>query len=1074
MFNEGIGTLKKTKNHNTRNIILAVLSVLLLLGLVFFGSQNFSQKAPNSSNQAKTLNMAVVNEDNGTTYRNKKYDLAKEYLNGLHLPKNVSMDVVPRGVAESGLKRNTYQLVIFIPIDFSKKIVEVDNPNPKKLHIKYKINAKTQSMKLRCRDEADEIIQGLNKKLVSIYDLGIMSNLFDAQNKVAGIYARQDALATDYSNGLAEPISDLSQGFPDLQSGTKSILSEGKAYQQAQKQINQAQLLADSTQSKDMANELTKIMQKQSQNNQNKAELVQQAMRTSVKTDNQIPQEMNALANQNEQLSSSIGDSKSTAGNQLQEEFENYSKNYENKIDELQKILQNTDEQLNPNEVKDAIDSTNKNNESSLNGNTSNSVTLGDYLKKNDSELYNQLINFNKIDDLNKLYEQLPFNNELPDNVKKVLSDKDYNQIKKDINLINECNIKLNELGLNPKFDGNNRVVSEFNDDYDEFENSQNNNHEFNKTQTQEIVLDGFKNVENDEFEITVPNNVEIKNAQKINGNTYKVSIDNSKKLTLDLIFNPIDLKGEDPTVKIIYNHKADAPQEVTITNPTTQESISSSQKQSDQISSQQSNQTNNSISSTNTVSSETSKNFSNNETQTQKVSNDKDRQITISFNLAGISEEEIPTNAKIEKEIGKWIAQYNDAAQMASERVRLLENKPIQKLMDENLSDALSDLVNKTNNQAKQQNNNLLAVLKQNSDQLAQQKDTYMKDLSLIGSNSKKALEDAQQQIQQLQQMQDQMNKNAQESSVDSKGLDNVDLSTLSDQASDTNKNVSQDSDAFNGIYDELTNLNNSLGSIQNSGKSLNGKSVNLQKAFRNELAKSGDFTQSFINVLNAAYKNGVPNQKLLNFITNPVGSSENELITERTQSYNMGMWTIVLIIMAWFISYVVETMKYFQNGKYFSRKQTKLNIHVRKLIFLSILSILDGIILAPIAAKQFPIINANRILWYLSFIFLSISMTFIVYILMHNIKIGGTALVVAALLNYIFNQTQFVKNIILEHLNVLDLVGNQLLNVAMFNTTNSVLGLVIMGVLIIAGGLMILFIPDLKREVSNEEAMV
>ena len=171
------------------------------------------------------------------------------------------MDVVPRGVAESGLKNNSYQLAIFIPTDFSAKIVDVDNPNPQKLNIQYKINAKSQAMESRCHGEADDIIQGLNRKLVSIYDLGIMSNLFDAQNKVAGIYARQGTLAAIYRNGLAEPISNLSQGFPDLQEGTKSLLSESQAYQQAQKQANQAAALSEAAQAKSEKDNLTKIVQ---------------------------------------------------------------------------------------------------------------------------------------------------------------------------------------------------------------------------------------------------------------------------------------------------------------------------------------------------------------------------------------------------------------------------------------------------------------------------------------------------------------------------------------------------------------------------------------------------------------------------------------------------------------------------------------------------------------------------------------------------------------------------------------------------------------------------------------------
>ena len=454
------------------------------------------------------------------------------------------------------------------------------------------------------------------------------------------------------------------------------------------------------------------------------------------------------------------------------------------------------------------------------------------------------------------------------------------------------------------------------------------------------------------------------------------------------------------------------------------------------------------------------------------QVSNDQDREFAISFNLAGINEQKLSTNSKLDRMMGKWVAEYNDAAKMAASRAKLLKDQPIQKMLNENLDDVLSGLVKQANDQNKQNNADLLATLDQDSKKLAQEKANYEEELASIGNDSKQALQNAQDQLQKLQQAQDEMNQNAEKAAESDSNMN--ELADLSDQASDTNADVAQDDGAYDGIYQELTSLNNSLGSIQNSGKSLNGKSMNLQKAFRNELAKSGDFAQSFINVLNAAYKNGVPNQKLLNFITNPVGGVGNEIVSERTQSYNMGMWTIVLTILAWFMAYAVENMKYFQSGKYFSKKQTKLNIHARKLIFLGIASLLSGIILAPIAAKQFPIIDSNRLLWNLSFIFLSMTLTLVFYALMHYAKIWGTGLIVASLLNYVFNQTQFLKNTLLQHLNVLGLVGNQLLSVAMFNTTNAVLGLVVMGVLMITASLVILFVPERNQEDLHEEAMV
>lgn len=1095
-------TLKKTKNHNVRNIVLALLSVLLLLVLIFFGSQNFIQKKLNStSGHIPTLNMAVVNEDNGTTYRGKKYLLAKSYLSGLKLPKNVSMDVVPRGVAESGLKNNSYQLAIFIPTDFSAKIVDVDNPNPQKLNIQYKINAKSQAMESRCHGEADDIIQGLNRKLVSIYDLGIMSNLFDAQNKVAGIYARQGTLAAIYRNGLAEPISNLSQGFPNLQEGTKSLLSESQAYQQAQKQVNQAAALSEAAQAKSEKDNLTKIMQQQAKNNQNKAELAKSMMQTSSSTDDQVPQEIDALANQNKQLSQGIGDSKASAADKLQKDFETYSQGYENEINTVKKTLQSVNGQLDPSAVKNDVNhmsspdasltkpnnpSTDVNHQSS-GQNSSNSITLKDYLEHNDPSLYNELEGLDNINDLNALYLKLPFNGKLSEEAKASLTKKQYDQITDDIKKINSSNQQLANTGLKPVFNENSQEISSFDNLYQQVHKGQKN--DATKTQTQQVVLGDFTNVDQDQFEVTVPNKVTIvnSNAKLIdpNTNTYKISVGSAKKLILTLSFKPVDLKGENSTIKVEYLHKEDEPKKVTISNQTNQqitEVVQPNKQDNAQLKSSQEQSSNQSSKADQSNGQQASENMSsvknNSQTKTiiqmQEVSNDKDRCFSISFDLAGIMDSQPTSNSELNQIIGEWLAEYDDAAKMAQARASLLKDQPIQKLMNEKLSDVLSGLVKQANDQNKKDNSNLMTILDQDSAKLAQEKANYEKELAAVGANSKQTLQNAQSQIQKLQQAQDKLNQMAQKMGTDSGSSDMSDLSDLSDQADSTNKDASQNNGAFDGIYQELTGLNNSLGSIQNSGKSLNGKSMNLQKAFRNELAKSGDFAQSFINVLNAAYKNGVPNQKLLNFITNPVGGAGNEVVSERTQSYNMGMWTIVLAILAWFIAYAVENMKYFQSGKYFSKKQTKLNIHARKLVFLGIASLLSGIILAPVAAKQFPIIDSNRLLWNLSFIFLSMTLTFVFYCLMHYAKIWGTGLIIASLLNYVFNQTQFLKNVILQHLNVLGLVGNQLLSVTMFNTTNAVLGLVVMGVLMIAASLVILFVPERNQEVLHEEAMV
>lgn len=1079
------------RKHNVRNVIILVVSIVLLLVLILFGSQNFKQKATKSKHTAP-LNMAIVNEDNGTTYRNKHYLLAKDYLNGLNVPKDVSMVVVPRGVAESGLKNNTYQLVVYIPTNFSAKIVDVNNPDPKKLNIQYKINAKSQAMKSRCKDEAQDIIRGLNQKLVSIYNLGIMSNLFDAQNQVAGIYSRQGQLAAAYRNGLASPISTLSEGFPDLQSGTNAIISEGKAYQEGIKQANQATALAQAQQNQSLNTTLAQVMQEQAQNNQNNAKLVQQMMEVSQQTTNEeIPQILNTLSERNQQLSQSVGNSKD-ASEQLINGFEAYSKGYEEKIAALKQVLESTEGQIKPDEIKPG-DSSNASSDSSSASSSSQSssnseITFGEYLKQNDPELYQKIMKqLNDVSDLNELYAQLPFNGTIPDEVKKGLSNADYQKIKQSISEINSANRILENNGLTVNFDGNSTEADQFKAAVAEAKKDQDQGSQSDEVQTQQITLSNLNNVEGDKFTIEVPKNVTVVGATQVANQTYEVTGGNST-LDLKLQFKPSDLKGENTQIKVTYNHKEAEPKKVTVTNQTTQQvtqtvqaaPTESSKTNEDSQTSQA--QSSSEQKSTASQPAATTSSKTDTKTETEEISNDKDRSFTITFDLAGVSESAIPGDAKVAKITGEWAARYEDAAQMANARVKLIKAGGIQDLMNRKLSDVLSDLVNQANDQNNKDNQSLLAILNENEEQLKQQKAEYEKKLQEIGSNSADTLDNVDQQLQSLKQAQDQLKQAAEKMPSDSQNESATSasddstsaLSDLRNDASETNASANEDDTAFDSIYTQLSELNKSLGSVQNSGKSLNGKSMNLQKAFQNELAKSGDFAQAFINVLNAAYKNGVPNQKLLNFITNPVGEKANEVISEHTQSYNMGLWTLVLAILSWFIAYAVETMKYFQSDKYFSKAKTKLNEHARRLIFLVISSLVTGWGLAKISVKQFPIIDANRLLWYLSFIFLSICMTLMFYVIIHQGKVFGTSLIVAAILNFMLNQTQFLKNVVLQKLNVLALVGKQLLNVAMFSSSNAILGLVVMGVVIIASGLMILFLPDRKQEQMNEQAMV
>ncbi|MGR5985689.1 type VII secretion protein EsaA [Bacillus cytotoxicus] len=85
--------------------------------------------------------VALVNEDEGTVFEGNKIAFGDQYINNINKDQNHQWYVVSRGVAESGLKNNNYNLMIVIPNDFSRKAVAINSESPEKLTLSYKVNA---------------------------------------------------------------------------------------------------------------------------------------------------------------------------------------------------------------------------------------------------------------------------------------------------------------------------------------------------------------------------------------------------------------------------------------------------------------------------------------------------------------------------------------------------------------------------------------------------------------------------------------------------------------------------------------------------------------------------------------------------------------------------------------------------------------------------------------------------------------------------------------------------------------------------------------------------------------------
>lgn len=1065
------------KKRNVLSVFLVLISVGLLLSLIVIGGHI----NPNANNDSKNdtlqtpLNMAIVNEDNGVMFRNQAYNLGKEYITQLSNQKHLNCVVVPRGVAEAGLKNNNYQLVIFIPSNFSQKIVDINNPDPNKLNVQYEINAKTSTMKNRCQQEANQVLRDLNERLIDIYTLGIMGNLYNAQQQVNGIYHRQGNLASSYQSQLLTPISNFSQTFPDLQSNTKDVLQLNQSVQKDLQQSAQSGFSDDFGQIHSTNNSLTQLIQAQSQSDHNQAELIKQLMTVNQQVFNdQTQQFIKSMQSQNQQLSQAATNNANQLDDNLTKEFENYSQAYTAKITALQQDLaqQTQKAQQQNQQIIQKLHTTY--------GTNANNLTLGDFIKKNNPDLYQKLVKQSQdVSGLKQQYQQLPFA-QLPQNISNVLSNSDRDSIQNSLSQINKCNTAINKtlhLTTNQqlKVTDNSKQLQVFNQLVSDIKNKQNQHN-----QPQVITLPNIQQMQGDTLTLQLPNDVTIAQANikssnvqitKENDHLYQLKVlQNNAAITLPLQITATNDDSGGTMATLTYQHQAAAPQKVT-TQTTNNVKTTASANSNNASSTNSSNSAN--TSSTNEVSTTT---------KTQTIQNDHDRSFSVQFDIAKqMTSLQALSNKQqqLSEMIGNWVASYRDAANAAQQQKQLLTNNNINQMLAIPLDQSLDQVLTQASNQHLHHYRDMIAKLTSDAQQLDAQKQNYLQTLSTVGKQSQQNVKTAQAQLATLQNLQQKFVQLQQQSPTDAPNESHIDelqslsqsLSSLDNSTRSLQSAINADAQQFNGVYTNFDQLNQQLATTENNGKSLQSKSINLQAAFKKELARSGDFTQSFVKVLNAGYQNGVPNEKLLSFIANPVKGQSQVMVTAKTQSYNMNLWTMIIAILAWFMAYAVHALRTWQKEQYFSRFNTQLSRHAVKIGSLLALSVITGIIIAAVAQTQLPIVLANRFLWFVMVISLTSLATLIAYLLITYGHTFGMGLIASMFVIFIFVQTQ--SSSILSKVNVLNLISTPMLHVVMLNNQTVLLTLLLVWVLLIASVLVGLFVPEpeQRNEVINHE---
>src|SRR5699024_9116642 len=166
-----------------RLILFMVLMLVLTAGLTYMSLNHVSETK--DKEDSKKMDVALVNEDEGTTFNKEELDFGERFVKSLDKNNEQDWYVVSRGVAENGLERRTYDKMIVIPIDFYDTDLCMSDDQPEQVVLDYQNKASdNDKVQEQAEDTASSILNDFNSRVIDVYFASVIGNLHDALDNI--------------------------------------------------------------------------------------------------------------------------------------------------------------------------------------------------------------------------------------------------------------------------------------------------------------------------------------------------------------------------------------------------------------------------------------------------------------------------------------------------------------------------------------------------------------------------------------------------------------------------------------------------------------------------------------------------------------------------------------------------------------------------------------------------------------------------------------------------------------------------------------------------------------------------
>ncbi|HLR80717.1 MAG TPA: type VII secretion protein EsaA, partial [Bacillota bacterium] len=206
---------------NLRVVLFLTLIFALSFGLPFLAFNQMLTNKHEKDDAPIRMAVAFVNEDEGATFNNQEVVFGDEFANSIQKDDEHDWYVVSRGVAENGLDRNAYDMMIVIPNNFSEKAVSIDLEEPEQISLHYKINTSGhEGVRAEAEKTANRLLNEFNQRIIDVYFASIIGNLQEAQDHVGEIVKKEELYTNTYKDSINHPLSDYTNQFQRVRDQT--------------------------------------------------------------------------------------------------------------------------------------------------------------------------------------------------------------------------------------------------------------------------------------------------------------------------------------------------------------------------------------------------------------------------------------------------------------------------------------------------------------------------------------------------------------------------------------------------------------------------------------------------------------------------------------------------------------------------------------------------------------------------------------------------------------------------------------------------------------------------------------